>query len=295
VNLADDDNNCGTCGTQCGALSECNARECAPVPLEFVRIEAGTFQMGSPTGELGHSSDESRHAVVITRDFLMSTTEITQGMWQDLMNTDATLVEQPNLPMVNVNWWDALEFANTLSLAQGLPACYTLSGCTGTPGASFNCTSSAVNNPSNNPLLCTGYRLPTESEWEYAYRAGTTTAFYNGDITQTGFTPLDLNLDAIGWYGGNSGSSRKNVAIKLPNAWGLYDMSGNAWEWCWDWFDNFSGAVSDPLGPTTGSGRVRRGGGFEYAAYEARAASRDSIDPSLRYSDYGFRLARTAP
>jgi formylglycine-generating enzyme required for sulfatase activity len=295
VNLENDDNNCGACGNQCGALSECSARECSQVPLEFVRIPAGTFQMGSPTGELGRSSDENRHTVVITRDFLMSTTEITQVMWQDLMNTDATLVEQPNLPMVNVNWWEALEFANTLSLAQGLPTCYTLSGCTGTLGASFNCTNWAVNNPSNNPLLCTGYRLPTESEWEYAYRAGTTTAFYNGNITHTGSTPLDLNLDAIGWYTGNSDSSRKNVAIKLPNAWGLYDMAGNAREWCWDYYETYPGAVSDPLGPTTGSFRVLRGGSFVNEASNARAAYRFNLDPPWRLPYQGFRLARTAP
>jgi formylglycine-generating enzyme required for sulfatase activity len=302
VNLADDDNNCGACGTQCGALSECSARECVQVPLELVRIASGNFQMGSPTGELGRQSDEVRHSVVITRDFLMSTTEITQGMWQDLMNTNPTLSEQPNLPMGNVNWWDALEFANTLSLAQGLPACYTLSGCTGIPGSTFDCANWAVNNPSNNPLLCTGYRLPTESEWEYAYRAGTTTAFYNGDITQTESTPLDLNLNAIGWYGGNSAGSPKNVGIKLPNAWGLYDMAGNVFEWCWDWYGTYPGAVSDPLGPATGSGRVLRGGSFSgdgvvvvSATPAARAAYRLGWDPSFRYTDFGFRLARTAP
>jgi formylglycine-generating enzyme required for sulfatase activity len=215
-------------------------------------------------------------------------------MWQDLMNTDPRLSEQPNLPMGS-SWWDALEYANTLSLAQGLPACYTLSGCTGIPGSTFTCTNWAVNNPSNNPLLCTGYRLPTESEWEYAYRAGTTTAFYNGDITQTGSTPLDLNLDAIGWYSGNAGSSRKNVGIKLPNAWGLYDMAGNVFEWCWDFYGTYPGAVSDPLGPTTGSFGVLRGGSFFNFASNARAAYRFSNRPSVRDSSYGFRLARTAP
>ncbi len=299
VNLANDDNNCGSCGTQCGALSDCSARECAQVPLEFVRIPAGTFQMGSPTGELGRNTDEVRHSVTITRDFLMSTTEITQSMWQDLMNSDPALSEQPNLPMVNVNWWDALEFANALSLAQGLPACYTLSGCTGVIGSTYDCTAVTDNAVGGNPLLCTGYRLPTESEWEYAYRAGTTTAFYNGDITHAGSTPLDPNLDAIGWYPGNSASTRKNVAIKLPNAWGLYDMAGNVNEWCWDLYGVYPGATSDPLGSATGSSRVLRGGGYSVGgaggASVARAAYRRSFGPSFRRPYDGFRLARTAP
>jgi formylglycine-generating enzyme required for sulfatase activity len=300
VNLANDDNNCGTCGTQCGALSECSARECAQVPLEFVRIPAGSFQMGSPTGELGRDTDEVRHSVTITRDFLMSTTEISQSMWQDLMNTNPALSEQPNLPMVNVNWWDALEFANTLSLAQGLPACYTLTGCTGVIGSTYNCTDVTVNASAGNPLLCTGYRLPTESEWEYSYRASTTTAFYNGDITESG-CGLDANLDAIGWYCGNFGSSRsKNVGTKLPNAWGIYDMAGNVYEWCWDWYATYPGAVSDPLGPATGSYRVVRGGRYDRQASEARAAYRNfiarfTILPLDRGSEIGFRLARTAP
>jgi formylglycine-generating enzyme required for sulfatase activity len=299
VNLADDDNNCGACGTQCGALSECSSRACSQVELEFVRIESGNFQMGSPSGELGRSSNESRHSVVITRDFLMSTTEITQGMWQDLMNTDPSLSEQPNLPMVWVNWWAALEFANTLSLAQGLPACYTLTGCTGIPGtesSTFDCTSVAVNNPSNNPLLCSGYRLPTESEWEYTYRAGTTTAFYSGDITQTGPAPLDLNLNAIGWYSGNSAGSRKTVTLKQANAWGLHDMAGNVWEWCWDVYGEYPGAVSDPIGPATVlGGRVLRGGTFIDLPPRLRAANRDWYNEPITSSFVGFRLARTLP
>jgi formylglycine-generating enzyme required for sulfatase activity len=252
---------------------------------------------------LGHETDENRHPVVITRDFLMSTTEITQGIWQDLMNTDFRLVEQPNLPMVNVNWWDALEFANTLSLAQGLPACYTLFGCMGTPGANFVCENWLVNNLSNNPLLCSGYRLPTEAEWEYAYRAGTNTAFYNGAITHRDSFPLDPNANVIGWYSGNSVSSgmltRKNVGIKLPNAWGLYDMAGNVYEWCWDGYGdgNYPTAATDPLGVEFGLRvRVLRGGSSHSGATEVRAAYRNKFTaPEDRRPINGFRLARTAP
>jgi formylglycine-generating enzyme required for sulfatase activity len=299
VNTDNDPDNCGRCGEVCGALSTCEEGACVPVPLEFVRIESGNFQMGSPTGELGRSSDETRHSVVLTRDFLLATTETTQSQWELYMNLDPTLNDDPNRPITGVNWWDALEFANTVSQAQGLSPCYTLIGCTGTPGRNFDCTGLGVTGTGNNPYNCTGYRLPTEAEWEYAYRAGTTTAFYNGDITQTGNTPLDPNLDAIGWYAGNLsevfiGSGKKNVGRKQPNAWGLYDMAGNVWEWCWDLYGTYPGAVSDPLGPS-GSVRVFRGGSFVLVASGARAAFRNFNAPSYRGSTVGFRVARTAP
>jgi formylglycine-generating enzyme required for sulfatase activity len=259
----------------------------------MLAIPAGTFAMGSPSGELGRDSDETQRAVVLTRAFLMSRTEITQGDWQAVMNTDVSLLNAPNLPMVNVNWWDAVEYANRLSERSGLAPCYTLSGCTGTPGSSFRCTGIAVNAAEGNPLACAGYRLPTESEWEYAYRAGTTSAFYNGGITDTGCN--DPNLDQIGWYCGNSTDQRQVVGQKLPNAYGLYDMAGNVWEWCWDWYGTYPGAVSDPLVPGTGSFRVARGGSFNYDASNARAATRLSLDPSERFGPLGFRLVRTAP
>jgi formylglycine-generating enzyme required for sulfatase activity len=295
VNLDVDINNCGTCGTQCGALSECGARECAPVPLEFVRIEAGTFQMGSPEDELGRGI-ETRHSVTLSRAFLIGRTEVTQGQWQAIMNTDATLEEQPNIPM-NTNWWEAAEFANNLSLSQGLPACYNLNECAGIPGQDFDCASVTVNAAGGNPLLCTGYRLLTESEWEYAYRAGTTTAFYNGGITSFGCEPLDDNLNAIGWYCGNLVLRvPQNVSTKLPNEWGLYDMAGNMMEWVWDWYADYPGTVSDPLGPSAGTARVLRGGHYAAGSTDLRAASRvNGSTPNTRYMFSGFRLARTAP
>jgi formylglycine-generating enzyme required for sulfatase activity len=154
-----------------------------------------------------------------------------------------------------------------------------------------------VNVDSGDPYQCAGYRLPTEAEWEYAYRAGTTTAFYNGAITQTGTSPLDPNLDAIGWYRGNSGNTTHPDAQKAPNAWKLNDMSGNVWEWCWDWLGaSPASAVTDPLGPASGTSKTLRGGSYGNEASWARAATRafayrpDHADPTL-----GFRLARTAP
>jgi formylglycine-generating enzyme required for sulfatase activity len=150
-----------------------------------------------------------------------------------------------------------------------------------------------VNAAGQNPYNCVGYRLPTESEWEYAYRAGTTTAFYNGEITDDDCA--DPNLDQIGWYCGNSDVQVHSVGEKESNAWGLYDMAGNVWEWCWDGYVPYLGAVSDPLGPATGSDRVIRGGSFGNGASDARAADRDFLGPSSRIGSLGFRLARTAP
>jgi formylglycine-generating enzyme required for sulfatase activity len=140
------------------------------------------------------------------------------------------------------------------------------------------------------------YRLPTEAEWEYACRAGSTTAFANGGITelQCGHDP---NLDAMGWYCGNSGNRTHPVARKNRNAWGLYDMHGNAWEWCEDWYekDYPSGHVNDitdPKGPPSGRDRVCRGGGWHYDARRCRSASRCGFNPGIRYNYSGFRVAR---
>ena len=140
------------------------------------------------------------------------------------------------------------------------------------------------------------YRLPTEAEWEYAARANYPSAFYNGGITEDGCTSLDPNLDQIGWYCGNDdvdGSSTTHpVAQKEPNAWGLYDMSGNVREWCQDWYSTYpSGAVSDPTGPADGWRRVLRGGSWSSYAKHCRSAYRGYDGPSDRSSRNGFRLA----
>jgi len=136
------------------------------------------------------------------------------------------------------------------------------------------------------------YSLPTEAQWEYAARAGSTTAFANGGITQRACS-YDPNLDAIGWYCYNAESKTHSVAGKAPNAWGLYDMSGNMKEWCQDLFSSYtSSAVTDPTGPSSGSSRVFRGGDWDDWAYRCRSANRGSIRPDFPYIDLGFRLLR---
>ena len=141
------------------------------------------------------------------------------------------------------------------------------------------------------PYACKGYRLPTEAEWEYAARAGTTTAYYNGDDAS--------KLDQIAWFDESwSSGSTHPVGKKKKNPWGLYDMSGNVWEWCWDWFgsDYYKSSLAiDPTGPDTGSVRVFRGGSWGNSASNARSASRNNHDPGTRAHHLGFRLVSSAP
>ena len=149
--------------------------------------------------------------------------------------------------------------------------------CSGTPGKDFLCLDVQFVG-----LDCDGYRLPTEAEWEYAARAGTTVGRYVA------------RLENIAWYDANAEGSPRPVAQKAPNAWGLYDMLGNVWEWTWDDHAAYpDGAASDPLGPDQRFERVHRGGGWTSAVTDCRAARRDYNQPTYRFSDLGFRLART--
>ncbi len=220
---------------------------------QFSLIQAGTFQMGDITGN-GDADELPVHTVNITQDFYMQKTEVTQGQWRAVMGSNPSLFSDcgDTCPVEEVSWNDIQDFLAALN------ALY--------PGRD--------------------YRLPTEAEWEYAARAGTT-----GDYGGTGV------LDEMGWYRDNSavdGTRQTHPAAqKQPNAWGLYDMHGNVWEWVQDWYGNYpSEAVTDPMGPASGSDRVLRGGSWHSFANIARSAYRYEYDPSARVIDYGFRLAR---
>jgi len=249
--------------------------------------------MGSPSNEgskfgwWGRDSDETQHQVTLTRDFLMQSTEVTQAQWQALMgNNPSSFTGDANRPVDQVSWYDAVAYANALSVADGLPVAYNLSGCSGTPGTdNYSCGDVTLTAPT--PYATTGWRLPTEAEWEYAYRAGTTTAWYNGDD--------ESKVGDIAWFSSNSSDTTHPVAQKQPNAWGLYDMAGNVWEWCWDRYGGYPGTVTDPVGPTEGSFRVFRGGSWFFDESNTRAAFRYYDSPGIRISDFGFRLARSRP
>jgi len=249
----------------------------------FVRIEPGTFTMGSPEGELGRYDDETQHTVTLTRAFLLQATEVTQGEYEALIgfNPSEFTACGASCPVESVSWYDAIAYANAFSVAEGLPACYDARGAVVGGATVYDCV---------------GYRLPTESEWEYAARAGTTTATYLGDLSGNPYScDPQPSLDSIAWFCGNSFSTPQPVGGKSPNAWGLYDMLGNVWEWTSDWYDAYPGSVTDPVGPSIGSFRVVRGGSWDYYAQFARSAGRSIGSPALRYSNFGFRLARSLP
>jgi formylglycine-generating enzyme required for sulfatase activity len=192
--------------------------------------------------------------------------EVTQKEYQAVMGTNPSSFNGGTLPVERVSWYDAVNYCNALSKKEGLTPAYTVNGTNVTWFRGAN-----------------GYRLPTEAEWEYACRAGTTTPYSSGS-----------SVDAAGWYGNNSGSVTQPVGQKQANAWGLYDMHGNVWEWCWDWYGNYSsGSQTDPTGAASGSFRVLRGGGWDGLASYLRSAFRDGHNPSSQFSNYGFRLVRS--
>jgi formylglycine-generating enzyme required for sulfatase activity len=252
------------------------------IGAKLTLIPAGTFQMGSPDGD-GAPHEHPRHRVRISRPFYLGVHEVTQRHYQAVMGHNPSGFSSSgggrrrvagqstdNHPVENVSWLDAVAFCNKLSEKEGREPFYVIEGET------------------VRVLDWTGpgYRLPTEAEWEYACRANTTTRYSFGDN--------EASLGEHGWYGGNSGSRTHPVGRKHPNAFGLFDMHGNVWEWCWDGYDEGyynQSPLDDPQGPSGASGRVLRGAAFGGGPRICRSACRFWNPPENRDNNWGFRLA----
>jgi formylglycine-generating enzyme required for sulfatase activity len=254
----------------------------APTPTDgMVSIPGGTFTMGSPDTEDGRDGDEGpRHSVTVS-GFSMGRYEVTRAEYRAVMGRNPSHFSGDNLPVGLVSWYDAIAYCNALSIREGLTPAYTIDN-----------RSDPNNTSSTDDLKWTvtwnreanGYRLPTEAEWEYACRAGTSTPYYTGN----NITTSQANYEEY-W-----GQEPTPVGSFAPNPWGLYDMHGNVAEWCWDWYGSYSSdSQTDPDGPSTGAGRVGRGGWWSHPVQYLRSANRGNGTPSGGDRLLGFRLVRS--
>ncbi|OGR11148.1 MAG: hypothetical protein A2097_04005 [Desulfobacula sp. GWF2_41_7] len=232
------------------------------IGMKFIKVPAGTFTMGSPDSEIRRDKNEILHDVTLTQSFYLQSTEVTQQQWFDVMGTYPSHFENCGMtcPVENVKYSDVMEFLKRL-------------------------------NEMENTIH---YRLPTEAEWEYAARAGTSDAFFNGPMVIEGDYSNNPYLDESGWYYRNSRQAPHPVAQKMPNAWGFYDMHGNAWEWCSDWQRPYSfHAETDPQGAQFAKAKIRRGGSWAHYPEYCRSAYRSWFDPEDTNPEMGFRAAIT--
>ncbi len=274
----------------------------------FKTAPAGKFIMGSPASEFGHRANEVQHEVTLSQDFEISSTEVTWSDFKSLMGFDPSYfpksLPNPGKPAENVSWYDALAYANAKSVKKGLKPAYILSNPVCEDGTAVSdcmeCkTHGGIKNAdvSLNGIASVyeaeGYRLPTEAEWEYAARAGTASPVYNGEISVPGCEG-DPVLNKIAWYCANSSNITHNVGLKSANKWGLYDMSGNVEEWCWDNYGDYAGNIINPTGPDTGHFKVVRGGSVRFdGSTRLRSAYREGYTPDYRCRYIGFRLVKT--
>lgn len=250
-------------------------------PEGFVLVRAGEFMMGSPEEEPGRNDDETLHKVILSRSFYLQEAPVTRAQWGMHFDTHPSRnTSRDDLPVESVSWYDAIAYCNALSAEEGLPDYYLIEGEKGIPGKNFQCQRVTIPDPNGE-----GYRLPTEAEWEYAVRA-------DEDEDE----PRYGQLARVSWYEGNSKRRTRPVKGMEPNAWGLYDMFGNVWEWVWDrYMPHGSRKVRNPTGPSKSPYRVQRGGSFGSNARICRAANRGHGLPHRRFHNVGFRVARTLP
>ena len=281
---------CSTVDSDCSTLSECRGEvficglgerpicpdegspSCEPIE-GWVVVPGGTFVMGSPAEDPERRDNEFAHEVTLTRPFAIGTVEVTREQWDALMESNPSLFPAcgPTCPIDNVSWEAAVTYTNLLSESEGFHPCYSDCAC-------------FLHEDYESPYECTGYRLPTEAEWEYAARAGVTDPRYG-------------NIDEIAWYAANSDERTHEGAGLAPNPWGLYDMLGNVAEWCSDkyLFELGTDPVTDPFNGDGVPDRAMRGGTYENSPTRIRAAFRTSGNPGIRVGGVGFRVVRSLP
>lgn len=224
------------------------------IGMKLVLIPAGSFTMGSPEEDVGEIPFNTPHKVTISKSYHLGSYEVTQHEYEKVIGANPSHFKGAKNPVDTVNWEDAVSFCKRLS---EMP---------------------------NEKAAGRSYRLPTEAEWEYACRAGSTTSYSSGDTEES--------LGGYAWFKENTGNKTHPVGEKKPNRWGLYDMHGNVSEWCQDWFARYPpSAVTDPRGPNRGTVRMLRGGGWDSDAAFCRTAFRNSGFPTFRTFNIGFRVA----
>lgn len=241
------------------------------VPEGFVLVESGSFIIGTTKNKV----KKSLHEVTISKNYFIGKYEVTQHEWLEIMGNNPAQFKGDNFPVESVSWYDAVEYCNRRSINEGLTPCYSVNG------DNIYCDFS-VN----------GYRLPTEAEWEFAARGGNKSKGY--------LYAGSNSINEVAWYSKNSKVGKdcrtSIVGQKMPNELGLYDMSGNVYEWCWDWVRKYKFATdqADPHGPSVGKLRVDRGGSAFIYARCCRVIDRNSAPPLVQKHYLGFRLVRTA-
>jgi len=260
-----------------------------PIYYGMKLIPAGNFLMGaestSPTAGTVNSNGDTIHQVTLSA-FYMDSTDVTQREYRSLMGVNpsyfASATNWMLLPVETVTWFDAVLYCNARSRTEGKDTVYTFSYISGPPGnGCTNLYDLAIDYTKK------GYRLPTESEWEYACKGGTTTTYWWGADTN--------GMGARAWTYYNSNNSTQPVATKLANAYGLYDMAGNVWQWCNDWYGSYgAGAATNPAGVSSGADRVVRGGSWYYDETGLRSADRGYFNPVYHNGSLGFRVVRPA-